>query len=493
MEQKKTLYDYLYQNLREQILTGILPYGAHIPSITQLCDIYNVGVRTAKDVVKALKKEGLIHTEQRRPSIVIYRHPQAATDNPVYAILGQRSSILTVYQTMSILMPLLLSFSASLCSPRKLEQCFWPLIHERREKRELWQSHSDFLHGLLAASHNLLFRDLYTSLEIYAQVPFFWEHRAEFPTTPAYEACRRKFWDIETLKTRNHEEICRHFTHSYRLSAEIISQYLDQLAREYPMVSDHSEDIYTWRAELGRDHYYMQIVRDLIDKIGLGTYKDGDYLPSEKVLADQYGASRSTIRKAIATLNQLGFGQTFTPKGTRVILATDEATYACMKTKMYKRDTLLYLSGLQFMALAAPSAAALAFPNITPSVQDRMRSRFREPGAIPLDIIMDEVISLLPLRPHRIILQEVRSILHWGYYFSFYPEGNQLSNPLNQMGLKAFEGLEAQDCGAFSMHLAQCYCHVLNVVREFMVTCGLPEAAEIVTPKKRFLQCTIYK
>ena len=67
MEQKKTLYDYLYQNLREQILTGILPYGAHIPSITQLCDIYNVGVRTAKDVVKALKKEGLIHTEQKAP------------------------------------------------------------------------------------------------------------------------------------------------------------------------------------------------------------------------------------------------------------------------------------------------------------------------------------------------------------------------------------------------------------------------------------------
>lgn len=177
MEQKRTLFDYLYQNLREQILTGILPYGAHLPSITQLCDIYNVGVRTSKDVVKALKKEGLIHTEQRRPSIVIYRHPQTGTDNPVYAVLGQRSSILTVYQTMSILMPPLFSFSASLCSPQKLEQCFWPLIHERHEKRELWQSHSDYLRGLLAASHNLLFGDLYTSLEIYAQVPFFWEHR----------------------------------------------------------------------------------------------------------------------------------------------------------------------------------------------------------------------------------------------------------------------------------------------------------------------------
>lgn len=493
MEQKRTLFDYLYQNLREQILTGILPYGAHLPSITQLCDIYNVGVRTAKDVVKALKKEGLIHTEQRRPSIVIYRHPQTVTDNPVYAVLGQRSSILTVFQTMSILMPPLFSFSASLCSPQKLEQCFWPLIHERREKRELWQSHSDYLRGLLAASHNLLFGDLYTSLEIYAQVPFFWEHRSEFPTTPAYESCRSKFWDIETLKARNHEEIYRHFTYFLQLSAETVSQYLDQLSREYPMVSDHSEDIYTWCAELGRDHYYMQTVRDLIDKIGLGTYKDGDFLPSEKVLADQYGASRSTIRKAIATLNQLGFGQTFTPRGTRVMIDTPEATHACMKIRRFKRDTLLYLSGLQFMALSAPSAAALAFSHITPSMQDSMRSRFRKPGAIPLDIIMDEIIRLLPLRPHRIIMQEVRGILQWGYYFSFYPEGNQLSNPVNQMALKAFEALEARNCDSFSMQLAQCYCHVLNVVREFMVTCGLPEAAEIVTPKKWFLRCTIYK
>ena len=126
-------------------------------------------------------------------------------------------------------------------------------------------------------------------------------------------------------------------------------------------------------------------------------------------------------------------------------------------------------------------------------MQDSMRSRFREPGAIPLDIIMDEIIRLLPLRPYRIIMQEVRSILQWGYYFSFYPEGNQLSNPVNQMGLKAFETLEARNCRDFSMQLAQCYCHVLNVVREFMVTCGLPEAAEIVTPKKRFLRCIIYK
>lgn len=30
-------------------------------------------IRTVKDVLAALKKEGLIHTEERRPSIVAYQ------------------------------------------------------------------------------------------------------------------------------------------------------------------------------------------------------------------------------------------------------------------------------------------------------------------------------------------------------------------------------------------------------------------------------------
>ncbi|MBS1484934.1 MAG: GntR family transcriptional regulator, partial [Clostridium sp.] len=65
MEKKRTLYEYLYQCLREQILTGYLGYGDTLPSLNQLCDIYHVGIRTAKDVLKDLKVYGLISTEDR--------------------------------------------------------------------------------------------------------------------------------------------------------------------------------------------------------------------------------------------------------------------------------------------------------------------------------------------------------------------------------------------------------------------------------------------
>ena len=73
MEEKRTLFEYLYKNLREQILTGYLKYGDPLPSMSQLCENYHVGIRTVKDVLAALKKEGLIHTEERRPSIVAYQ------------------------------------------------------------------------------------------------------------------------------------------------------------------------------------------------------------------------------------------------------------------------------------------------------------------------------------------------------------------------------------------------------------------------------------
>ena len=50
MEQKNRLFDFLYQSLREQIETGLLPYGSALPSMSQLCEIYHVGMRTVREL-----------------------------------------------------------------------------------------------------------------------------------------------------------------------------------------------------------------------------------------------------------------------------------------------------------------------------------------------------------------------------------------------------------------------------------------------------------
>ena len=75
MQNKQTLFDHVYRDLREQILTGRLQYGDKLPSISRMCELYNVGIRTVRDVLRALKEEGYISTQERRPTTVQYQLP----------------------------------------------------------------------------------------------------------------------------------------------------------------------------------------------------------------------------------------------------------------------------------------------------------------------------------------------------------------------------------------------------------------------------------
>ena len=55
MLSKNTLFEFLYQNLHDQITCGHLKPGDTLPSMPQLAAIYNVGIRTVKDVLARLK------------------------------------------------------------------------------------------------------------------------------------------------------------------------------------------------------------------------------------------------------------------------------------------------------------------------------------------------------------------------------------------------------------------------------------------------------
>lgn len=75
---------------------------------------------------------------------------------------------------------------------------------------------------------------------------------------------------------------------------------------------------------IGKEFLYERIYRDLLDAISAGTYRAGDRLPSEKELAESYGASRITSKKALEMLaeqdiivRQPGRGSFVRPEGDR--------------------------------------------------------------------------------------------------------------------------------------------------------------------------------
>ena len=91
----------------------------------------------------------------------------------------------------------------------------------------------------------------------------------------------------------------------------------------------------------------------------------GTRLPSEAELASQYRVSVATIRKALASLNELGYAKTQNVKGTTVCMQDGDIAAKCMQIKVYREDTLRYLSGLQLMILLMKPAASSAFPFIS--------------------------------------------------------------------------------------------------------------------------------
>ena len=366
MKRKKTLHDYLYENLREQIETGYYKYGEALPSMNRLCETYHVGIRTVRDVLSELRDQGMIRTEERRPAVIVYGKTGEEDYIPdILAVLQRKTSVLAVYKTMELLMPRMFALSVQVCGVETAVEYFKRLKRDRRkEVRARWKASSNALYNLLDASHNLLFRDIFTSLEIGSRIPFFLE--PEY--TPPFSCCCGEYddpmWMAEAVSAGDTRMIQEQFARMYRSLGHDIKRYLDWIESRFETGNIEQKNGYSWNCAQGHDHLYIQIARDLIDRIGLGFYKDGSFLPSEAVLAQEYSVSVATIRRSISMLNRLGFCRTYNVKGTQVTLFNDQAAFQSMKNKVHKKDILMYLSGLQFMALASAPAALLAAPFI---------------------------------------------------------------------------------------------------------------------------------
>lgn len=68
------------------------------------------------------------------------------------------------------------------------------------------------------------------------------------------------------------------------------------------------------------DLLYITLKNDIMRKIYEGLYKDGEIIPSERSLADEYDMSRATVRKALELLEKNGIIQRKLGKGTVVCL-----------------------------------------------------------------------------------------------------------------------------------------------------------------------------
>jgi GntR family transcriptional repressor for pyruvate dehydrogenase complex len=61
---------------------------------------------------------------------------------------------------------------------------------------------------------------------------------------------------------------------------------------------------------------YQQIVQQIEESIDKGELKEGDQLPAERELAQQFGVSRTAVREAVKTLSEKGLVEAYAGRGT---------------------------------------------------------------------------------------------------------------------------------------------------------------------------------
>lgn len=470
MESKDTRFNYMYQNLRNRIINGQLQPGHQLPSSRRLCEEYQVGIRTVTDVLNALKKEGLIDIQPRRAARICSHEGSFSVETAARKITAHGNGLLQLYQTMTHVLPPLLTFSAQKC-------CIIELPHYAQAQKVCrygsrvggWRPMSALFQDLLNQSKNPLFIDIYSAIEVRSCLNFFIEDQAPITGLSLSSSFSNASWIIHMLEGKDALTKMNQLTDMYVKMTSAVEESLDRLSKVYPDVEPQNDDPFTWNAVRGRDYYYTRIVRDLVNKIGIGVYPPNTYLPSEARLAQEYGVFIFTVRNALAQMERLGFSKTYNVKGTMALIPNDNVVFRSLQTPTTRQDTMMYLYSLQFLALAIYPAALLAGPHFTEEDTAALQLKFEVQGAIPLGDIIERIIERLELEPFRVILLELGKLAQWGYYFSFYRNESTSTNLLNQKSLSAFRCMQYKNIRGFAEGLSDCYCHILKAVRKFVI------------------------
>lgn len=480
MPEKNSLFQYLYSSLKKQILVGRYFCGESLPSASRLCELYNVGIRTARDVLRALKMDGLIRTEERRCAVVIYQENNTLQNQRmIQSVLERRHAISDVYMTMSVLMPPLFWLCAKhgrLEVPNEME------LKIKRVKwispKECWRLPSTVLNWLLTQSGNPLFHDLYSCLELFCQVP-------------EIEGCRHPFeaardmsflWMMEPMRGHDIREAQRRFRFMYLTVGDATANYLDQLHRQFPWIEERRDAAFRWDAAKGKIYFYAQIARELVERLYHEEWRDGEYLPPIQELAGQYGVSRSTMRQALDLMEGRGFIRIRNGCGTQVTLSSAIRDIQHFSDPTQKRDTLMYLYALHFMVVALRPAALAAFDHLGEEQWRQMEQSLLQGGDCALRVFSQCLFQALPYDALRVAFLEINKLLSWGQHFKFSPHAKQGLHLIENNCHKALRCLKNDDSEGYADHLIACYRWTYDGILRLLKAAGAVEAEKLISP-----------
>jgi GntR family transcriptional regulator, transcriptional repressor for pyruvate dehydrogenase complex len=158
---------------------------------------------------------------------------------------------------------------------------------------------------------------------------------------------------------------------------------------------------------------YEQLAALLRERITSGDLGEGERLPSETLLAEQAGVSRSTVREALRTLQEAGLIERASPRVMVVARRTDDPAFRELRHELRRRNVTFHhlheaLVTLEpelarFAAVRADAADVRALRRLI-TAQEENLANFREWSR--LDVEFHLAIAEMSANPALIIARE---------------------------------------------------------------------------------------
>jgi GntR family transcriptional regulator, transcriptional repressor for pyruvate dehydrogenase complex len=123
---------------------------------------------------------------------------------------------------------------------------------------------------------------------------------------------------------------------------------------------------------------YEQIVKQIEDSITGGELKEGDQLPAERELAQQFGVSRTAVREAVKTLREKGLVEAYPGRGTFITNGSARSIQQTLDRMIRSGQAEGTVHLTEVREILEPEIAALAAQR----VDEEMLSAMREAIAV---------------------------------------------------------------------------------------------------------------
>ncbi len=386
-------------------------YGDLLPPIDALSREFCVAEHTVKSALKRLQAEGYISMRNGRSTRVVFRQPPEEARRQARRFLSER------WEELPDLV-------------RSIEMTLTPLLAEgfRRMSGEELSALLRFSRG--ASMDDLLYVSCYAmrKLENQLAMNLFWEVAFYTGLPLLMEESGKEACQKQLLRAfLNRAAACRREGNADGLDGALREYYqestrqaFDWIKRLVQPTAEAERVSFTWRIYREQPQVCYSLALLLLHDMNLGAYQEAAFLPSYEKMALRYGASVSTVRRAVSLLNSLGAARPENGRGTRIIRTKEEAAHPDLACPAVRRNLAFYYQAFDMMLYSCEEVFRAALDALTPEETAGLTERleaYRRAGRCELTLCRLLLFAARhsPLRGVRRIYERIYGLFLLGY------------------------------------------------------------------------------